>query len=153
MREELERFAGMPGHFGQIPMKYLSRILVMVAMLACAASAASRPLKVIPASYPRLASLAGLQGEVRLRALISDQGDVSKVESSIENSLLSDAARRSLVQWRFEPCLQNRKCEVTITFVFVLEGLCDGECKTEFRYDERKARAVVRTKQPRAQID
>jgi protein TonB len=58
-----------------------------------------------PPPYPRLAREQGWEGEVLLRVLVSEAGDVRSVsvERSSEHAVLDDAALRAVRRWRFHP--------------------------------------------------
>jgi TonB family protein len=63
-------------------------------------------LKVIP-EYPRLARLSRVEGEVRLEAVIDEEGNITKVRVLDGHQLLIDAAVRAVKQWKYTPTLQN----------------------------------------------
>lgn len=58
-----------------------------------------------PPLYPRLARDRGWEGEVLLRVIVSEAGDVRRVsiERSSKHAILDAAALRAVRQWRFHP--------------------------------------------------
>jgi protein TonB len=58
-----------------------------------------------PPPYPRLARERGWEGEVLLRVLVSEAGDVRSVsvERSSNHAVLDAAALRAVRRWRFHP--------------------------------------------------
>lgn len=58
-----------------------------------------------PPPYPRLARLRGWEGEVLLRVLVSEAGDVRRisVERSSSHAVLDAAALKAVRRWRFHP--------------------------------------------------
>jgi protein TonB len=74
--------------------------------------------------YPYIAKHAGVQGEVKLRALIGRDGTVSEVVLLSGNPLLVRAATDAVQQWRYQPTLLNGQpveVETQITVVFILD--------------------------------
>jgi protein TonB len=73
--------------------------------------------------YPPLAKQAGVQGEVKLRAVIGTNGTVREVVPVSGHLLLIAAAKDAVQQWRYQPTLLNGQpveVETQITVVFVL---------------------------------
>jgi protein TonB len=73
--------------------------------------------------YPYIAKHAGVQGEVKLRAVIGRDGKVSEVVLLSGPPLLERAAREAVQQWRYQPTLLNGQpveVETQITVVFIL---------------------------------
>jgi TonB family protein len=78
-----------------------------------------------PPSYPRLASMARVQGPVVLQAIVSGRGTVESVHVIKGPHLLRGAASDALLKWRFRPYLANGKpAEVAtiVTIDFALEA-------------------------------
>jgi TonB family protein len=76
-------------------------------------------------SYPRLASMARVQGPVVLQAIVSGRGTVESVHVIKGPHLLRGAASDALLKWRFRPYLANGKpAEVAtiVTIDFALEA-------------------------------
>ena len=63
-------------------------------------------VKVIP-EYPRLARLSRVEGEVRLEAVIDEEGNIAEVRVLDGHQLLIDAAVKAVKQWKYTPTLQN----------------------------------------------
>lgn len=57
--------------------------------------------------YPRLAKLAGIQGDVVLEALLDKDGRVRNVEVKSGPTMLADAAKDAVSQWVYEPTYLN----------------------------------------------
>ncbi|MGH9787439.1 MAG: energy transducer TonB [Candidatus Acidiferrales bacterium] len=69
-----------------------------------------RPPKLIhrvEPEYPRLAKLAGIQGDVVLEALLDKDGRVRNVEVKSGPTMLTEAAREAVSQWVYEPTYLN----------------------------------------------
>jgi protein TonB len=73
--------------------------------------------------YPHIAKISGVQGEVRLRAIIGTDGTVREVVLLNGHLLLVRAATDAVQQWRYRPTLLNGQpveVETQITVVFIL---------------------------------
>jgi len=57
--------------------------------------------------YPRLAKLAGIQGDVVLEALLDKDGRVRNVEAKSGHPMLNEAAKEAVGQWVYEPTYLN----------------------------------------------
>jgi len=97
------------------------------------------PRHIVGVKYPRLANFAHVAGEVSLEAKVSADGHVATVKMISGNSLLRDAAKESLEQWRFEPCDQSKRdCRARVTFTFVLDSTVTckiAECPNDISVD------------------
>ncbi len=74
-------------------------------------------------SYPILARQAGVEGTVRLHALIGRDGTIRELEVLSGHPLLVSAARDAVREWRYQPTLLNGEpveVETYITVVFQL---------------------------------
>jgi periplasmic protein TonB len=69
--------------------------------------------------YPRMAILAGLQGEVRLHAIIARDGTIQSLSVSGGQPILAQAALEAVRQWRYRPYLLNGKAVEVETFITV----------------------------------
>ena len=72
--------------------------------------------------YPRIARLAGVQGAVVLRAVISKQGEIQELRVISGHPWLGPAARDAVQQWRYRPYLLNGvsvevETQVVVNFV------------------------------------
>jgi TonB family protein len=72
-----------------------------------------------PPSYPRLASMARVQGPVVLQAIVSGRGTVESVHVIKGPYLLRGAASDALLKWRFKPYLANGKPAEVATIVTI----------------------------------
>jgi protein TonB len=73
--------------------------------------------------YPVIARQLHLQGAVVLKAIISREGIIAKVEVASGPALLARAAKDAVQQWRYRPYLLNGdpvEVETQITVNFVL---------------------------------
>ena len=74
-------------------------------------------------SYPILARQAGVEGTVRLHAVIGRDGTIRELEVLSGHPLLVSAARDAVREWRYQPTLLNGEpveVETYITVVFQL---------------------------------
>jgi protein TonB len=69
--------------------------------------------------YPPLARAAGVQGTVKLRAVIDPEGRVSNVEVLHSVPLLDRAAIDAVHRWRYQPTLLNGRAVPVIVTVDV----------------------------------
>lgn len=68
-----------------------------------------RVLKNVPAIYPPEALAKGIHGQVLLRILVTESGDVDGVEVVSGEEALRKAAVDAVKQWKFEPFAENGK--------------------------------------------
>ena len=69
--------------------------------------------------YPRMAVLAGIQGEVRLHAIIARDGSIQSLNVSSGHPLLARAALNAVRQWRYRPYILNGQPVEVETFITV----------------------------------
>ena len=93
--------------------------------------------RVIGLTYPRLANLAGIQGNVELVARVSSAGRVEGVRVLVGQDLLVDSAKRALLGWQFSCPDSSKPCEVEVSFDFqLLDDVCDkSSCPSELQID------------------
>jgi protein TonB len=75
--------------------------------------------------YPLLARQARIQGTVVLRAIISREGRIEKLQVVSGHPLLAPAAIEAVRQWRYRPYLLNDQpveVETQVTVNFTLSG-------------------------------
>lgn len=110
--------------------------------------------RVVGLSYPRLAQLAAVQGEVELIATISRDGKVTRTRVLSGSGLLAPAAQEALSRWRFAGCTAaSDECEAKVRFSFVLHGHCVlPNCPTEFQVD-LPGNVEVKSALPRAIVN
>ncbi|MEE8576215.1 MAG: TonB family protein [candidate division Zixibacteria bacterium] len=77
--------------------------------------------------YPKLASLAGMEGKVGVRALVARSGDVREciVQKSSGLQILDEAAVKAGLKCKFKPGIQNGQpvvCWVSFSYDFILTG-------------------------------
>ena len=76
-------------------------------------------------AYPPLARAARVQGEVRLRAIISKTGMIENLQVLTGHAMLVSAAVAAVRQWRYRPYMLNGEpieVETEITVNFTLAG-------------------------------
>ncbi len=87
--------------------------------------------------YPAVLKLAGVEGDVSIRVVVNEKGDVDK--ATVENSTnhdFDDAALQAVKQWQFTPALKDGKpirAEITIPFKFKLHGDLISQYEDEIR--------------------
>jgi protein TonB len=69
--------------------------------------------------YPRMAVLAGVQGEVTLHAIMSKDGKIQSLSVTSGQPILAQAALEAVRQWRYRPYLLNGKAVEVETFITV----------------------------------
>lgn len=69
--------------------------------------------------YPRMAMLAGIQGEVRLHAIIAKDGTIQSLSVSSGHPILAQAALEAVRQWRYRPYVLNGQPVEVETFITV----------------------------------
>lgn len=110
--------------------------------------------RIIGLNYPRLASLAHVQGKVELLVRIGTDGTVVGVSVVSGHDLLAAPAREALSHWSFSPSKERSGVrQMRLAVLFVLEGECDvARCVTDFVVD-LPATVTVRSKASKAIID
>jgi TonB family protein len=73
----------------------------------------------VPPSYPLLAQKMKVQGSVVLEALIGKDGGIQDLKIVQGPSILADAAREAVRQWRFKPYLQGGAPVETLAHITV----------------------------------
>jgi TonB family protein len=116
--------------------------MILVFLVNCQAQVSEEwiPIRVPGVVYPILARSSRLQGDVRAKCSISEDGSVASVEIlASPHSLLSDYVKDNLAKWKFrstKPNLQNG--QVIVKYTFLLRGACEEVrmChETEFLYE------------------
>ncbi|HET9840219.1 MAG TPA: energy transducer TonB, partial [Candidatus Angelobacter sp.] len=69
--------------------------------------------------YPRLANAAGIQGQVKLHAIIARNGRIESLELISGHPLLVQAALDAVRQWRYRPYYLNGEAVEVETFITV----------------------------------
>lgn len=69
--------------------------------------------------YPRIAILTGIQGEVRLHAIIAKDGTIQSLSVSSGHPILAQAALEAVRQWRYRPYVLNGHSVEVETFITV----------------------------------
>jgi protein TonB len=69
--------------------------------------------------YPRIAQMTGIQGQVRLHAIIARDGSIQSLNAINGNPLLIRAAMDAVSQWRYRPYVLNGETVEVETFITV----------------------------------
>jgi len=77
--------------------------------------------KSVAPNYPMLARQMKVQGAVILQAMISREGSIQELQIVSGPTILADAAREAVKQWRFKPFFQNgapveTQTKITVNF-------------------------------------
>lgn len=127
-------------------MKYHSQIVIwlMAAMIGFSGQVkAPKMLRV--GTYPPLANLAGIQGEVRIGLDISRSGFLNRIAIMHGHPLLGDAVKEWTSAWRFEPNDVDYRLEFVVNF-HLRNEMCDGkECHQEVEFLPSQREIVVRS--------
>jgi periplasmic protein TonB len=70
-------------------------------------------------AYPRIAVVSGVQGQVRLHAIIARDGTIQSLNVISGHPLLASAALDAVRQWRYRPYLLNGEAVEVETFITV----------------------------------
>jgi protein TonB len=102
-------------------MRHLWHFIALVTLLGAVALAQDAPKKITRAGalsavankvqpdYPPMARQLRIQGSVELEALVTEAGDVAKVEIVSGNALLTNAAAQAVKRWKFRPFTEDGK--------------------------------------------
>jgi len=132
----------------------LKTLLGCTGLLLCAAAntqAADRPgglevelgmpqvLSWVPPVYPKEAADKKLEGRVQVRFIIDETGAVTKARAvHSSNKVFEDAAVQSVLQWRFEPAVEDRRKVAKCMDVLVPFQLADLKRKPESSFPPAK---------------
>jgi TonB family protein len=120
----------------------IARLLALL-IVACGAVPAAEPVWRVQwltsLEYPRLATLARIEGTVELRCEIAQDGSVKAITVRSGHDLLAKGARTNAMKWRFAKArdsgLESENDFVTLIYVFRLTGTCvKACCPTEFSF-------------------
>jgi TonB family protein len=73
-------------------------------------------LKKLPVPYPQALKDKGIQGDVRLKVFIKQDGSVKNTELLGGNPILAESAQKSVSQWKFSPGSSESTEEVLVHF-------------------------------------
>jgi protein TonB len=102
-------------------MKHVWYSIALVALLGAVAVAQDAPKKITraaaltaletkaPPDYPPMARQLKIQGTVELEAVVSETGEVTKVDIVSGNPVLTAAAVQAVKRWKFKPFLEDGK--------------------------------------------
>ena len=94
------------------------------------------PIKTQKASYPDEAREKQLQGQVMVKMLVSETGDVDSVEVVSGDPILAKAAVAAAIKWKFKPFIKNGKpvqVFTTVPFNFAFSGNVSDSSQTPQR--------------------
>jgi protein TonB len=69
--------------------------------------------------YPHIAAISGIQGQVKLHAIIARDGRIQSLNVISGNPLLAHAAVQAVEQWRYRPYVLNGETVEVETFILV----------------------------------
>jgi len=69
--------------------------------------------------YPHIAALSGIQGQVRLHAIIARDGSIQSLNVINGHPMLASAALEAVRQWRYRPYVLNGEAVEVETFITV----------------------------------
>lgn len=69
--------------------------------------------------YPHIAALSGIQGQVRLHAIIARDGSIQSLNVTSGHPMLASAALEAVRQWRYRPYILNGEAVEVETFITV----------------------------------
>lgn len=69
--------------------------------------------------YPRIAAVSGIQGQVRLHAIIARDGSIQSLNVTSGHPVLASAALDAVRQWRYRPYILNGEAVEVETFITV----------------------------------
>ena len=75
----------------------------------------SRLVHYVRPIYPKNAKRRHIQGTVKLRAVISERGELCNIEVLQGDPVLVSAAEAAVKKWRYAPCLLNGKAVKLVT--------------------------------------
>ena len=126
--------------FRSLPQAITSMIMIIMCSVSYGAPVEEKlaPKRIVGLQYPRVAHLAGIQGRVRLRVLVSESGSPETINIEDGSPMLAEAAKSALSKWTFTPCSAvQHKCEIEIAVTFTLSGdpCAIDSCSTDFQVD------------------
>lgn len=69
--------------------------------------------------YPHIAAVSGIQGQVKLHAIIGRDGKIQSLNAISGHPLLLHAALDAVAQWRYRPYVLNGEAVEVETFITV----------------------------------
>ena len=67
------------------------------------------PIKIVRAAYPEIAQQNKISGEVIVKAVVGEAGDIIETELVSGDATLAPAALEAVKQWKFEPFIKSGK--------------------------------------------
>jgi len=123
--------------------------------VACSMAAnAELAVHIVGFHYPRLAHMAGLQGDVVIALTIGGDGGVKEAKVLSGNGLLAVPSVNTLRAWMFAPCGQKPGCTQVMNVRFLLQGTPRdiSQCEDQFEFDNAD-QIIVTSQFARAIID
>lgn len=96
--------------------------------------------------YPRLAASARIQGDVVLKCMLNDDGQVKNTEVVSGHPVLAKDARENAAKWAFSPTTGSRDESRVFALIyrFRLEGVCFApNCTSSFSFDSPNQATVI----------
>jgi TonB family protein len=91
-------------------------VMLFYASVGCAQDTHHKILKKVPVPYPQALKDKGIQGDVRLKVFIKQDGTVKNTELLGGNPILAESAQKSVSQWKFSPGTSETTEEVLVHF-------------------------------------
>ena len=88
-----------------------------------------QPIYKVEPIYPEAAKAAGISGKVELRVTLDEEGSVLETSVMSGHSILVEAAREAISQWRYDPNMINQlpttQVSISATVIFLPDGTVD----------------------------
>ncbi len=116
-------------------------LLCTTSVLACHAEALAvwLPARVLGIVYPSEAKFARIEGDVRARCILREDGSVADVIILSGHPVLARSVKANLLRWTFRRSNDEREKEreAMVAFSFQFKGSCDNHrgCKEEYWFD------------------
>ena len=91
-------------------------VMLVYASVGYAQETHHKILKKVPVTYPQALKDKGIQGDVRLKVYIKQDGSVKNTELLGGNPILAESAQKSVGQWKFSPGSSETTEEVVVHF-------------------------------------
>ena len=112
---------------------------ILTVIFSCSLLAQRAATKTVEAIYPPSALMKGIEDEVTLDLIISQEGTVVKIRNIVAGRLIFiDAAIKNIMQWKFEakPGLGSEQMQLTYHFVLQSE-------EAKMSYDQEHHLVIV----------
>ena len=131
-------------------------LLIVAAMASTLLAGLDLPLPkrmTATGTYPHLAGLAAVQGEVSLRLVVAKDGGVRSAKVTSGHRLLADAALQDAQAWQFDPSVGEVEVAVTFSYRLLKEPCWSGACVARVEAYPQSRTIIITAPTPRANID